>query len=367
MTSIRFRLRSLRERNNLSQEEVARRLGFKDRQTLSDLEVGIRKISPEELLKAADLFNVSVGFFTDPFELAGEGQFSWRQKNVDPAELDSFETKAGRWLAAYRYLSKLRGQSVNSQLLRVGLDEKSTYEDAQSEGEAISAALNLGEIPAERLAAVMEGELDTLVLYVDTVEGVSGAACQLRQLNAVFINRNEPSSRQTFDLAHEFFHLLTWESMPPKRIEGMNEDKVDRRVEQLAENFAGGLLMPARTIASIVAHTPLPKEDELAEWLVAVSETLKVSPSALMWRLVTLKYITKAAAQRIRDHAAFSVFARPRNMPCKRFSRRFVEVLGWGISSGHVSARRAALLLDTTLDDLSALFSEHGLETPFDL
>jgi DNA-binding XRE family transcriptional regulator len=42
-TSISWRLRALRERRNLSQEDLAQKLGFEDRQTLSDLELGGRK------------------------------------------------------------------------------------------------------------------------------------------------------------------------------------------------------------------------------------------------------------------------------------------------------------------------------------
>ncbi|MBD8633715.1 helix-turn-helix domain-containing protein [Oxalobacteraceae sp. CFBP 8755] len=368
MASIRLRLRSLREQRSLSQETVAKALGFKDRQTLSDLELGDRRISPQELIAASKFFGVRFDYFTDPFELAGEGRFSWRQKNATEEALNNFEAKAGSWLAAYRHLSKLQGKSVNSQMLRVALDEKSTFEDASLEGEAVGDALGLGDIPALKLASVMEEKLDTLVLYVDTVEGVSGAACQLRQLNTVLINRNEPTSRQVFDLAHEFFHLLTWESMPPKRIESDSESyRKENRVEQLAENFASGILMPERVLNKIIAHTPLPDEASIPEWLIIVADTLKVSPTALMWRLVNIKALPKATAGRIRDKSLFSAFSRKRGQRPPRFSKKFVGIIGWGIESGHVSVRRTASLLAMSIDDLAALFEEHNLVAPFAL
>jgi XRE family transcriptional regulator, fatty acid utilization regulator len=368
VTSIPFRIRSLRERHHLSQEEFAEKLGFKDRQTLSDIELGNRKISPEELLTAADILGVELKFFTDPFELAGEGQFSWRQKNVAPADLDAYEAKAGCWLAAYRYLSKLKGLTVNSQILRVALDRKSTFEEAALEGEVVGEALGLGETPAEGLASVFEDKLGTLVLYVDAVPGVSGAACQLKQLNTVLINRNEPLTRQAYDLAHEFFHLLTWEKMPPKRVECEKpQDNSEKRVEQLAENFAAGLLIPRKTISKIVANNPIPQEDGLGEWIITVADAMKVSPTAMMWRLVNLNYITKAAADRLTERHAFANGIRAKANLKARFSKHFVDVLGWGIEAGHISARRAASLLDTTVDDVAALFSEYQLNAPFDL
>jgi hypothetical protein len=50
-----------------------------------------------------------------------------------------------------------------------------------------------------------------------------------------------------------------------------------------------------------------------------------------------------------------------------RYGKRFVEVLAWAIDEGHVSARRAALLLETTVDGRRDLFAEHGLTAPFEL
>ena len=46
-------------------------------------------------------------------------------------------------------------------------------------GERFVAELSLGDIPANSLAEVMERQLGLLVLMVNAVEGVSGAACRL--------------------------------------------------------------------------------------------------------------------------------------------------------------------------------------------
>jgi predicted HTH domain antitoxin len=44
-----------------------------------------------------------------------------------------------------------------------------------------------------------------------------------------------------------------------------------------------------------------------------------------------------------------------------------MEVIALAIAQGQVSARRAADLLDMTLDDLENLCTNYGLEAPFDL
>ena len=78
------RIKALREERKLSQEELARMFGFKDRQTVSAIETGERRVSAEELLLAVERLGVSLDYFTDPFQLAGEGKFSWRR---DPRRL----------------------------------------------------------------------------------------------------------------------------------------------------------------------------------------------------------------------------------------------------------------------------------------
>lgn len=44
------------------------------------------------------------------------------------------------------------------------------------------------------------------------------------------------------------------------------------------------------------------------------------------------------------------------------FSRDFAEVLADGIDGGHVSVRRAAVLIGLTIEGLQELFEAHGVE-----
>ena len=50
-TTIRRRLQGLRESRSLNQAKLADVLGFKDRQTLSDIELGKRNVAPDELVR----------------------------------------------------------------------------------------------------------------------------------------------------------------------------------------------------------------------------------------------------------------------------------------------------------------------------
>lgn len=364
--AIKYRLQHLRQLHKLSQDALAKTLGFKDRQTLSQIETGERKLSSDEMIRAATVFGVSLDYFTDPFELAGEGHFSWRQSETPIHILDEFELKAGRWIAAYRHLSKLRGDIVNSSVRRVALNHKSSFEEAVAEGEAMGAALDLGQIPSKNLLIALQEKLDTLVLEVDTAAGLSGAACRLNQMNAIVINRNENRARRNYDLAHELFHLLTWDSMPPPRLDVVDPTEAKtRRIEKLADNFAAGLLMPTSLINRLIERSQLPKDQYLAEWLNSNAQVLGVSSKALQWRLVNMGALEKSdmvADELLRSNGDYSV-----QTPPAKFGKKFMEVIGWAMDEGHVSVRRTASLLNISIDELAELFSSHNLKSPYDL
>lgn len=360
------RIRALREELNLSQDDLARLFGFKDRQTVSAIETGERRVSAEELLLAVEKLGRPLEFFTDPFRLVGEGRFSWRQSNVPTVHLNSYERIAGRWIAAFRTIAPQVGRTAPLFRRALGLTRQSRFEDAMEAGERFAAELDLGDVPAERLVEVMERELGILVLMVDAkgFEGISGAACRLPELDVVLINRNEPAARRHFDLAHELFHILTWDAMPPEYAEEAREAG-GTRLEQLANSFAGAVLVPRDILARAGEWSGLSDEDLIVK-LKAVAAELQVSASALKWRLVALGKLKPARARSIAD-AALRQSRRKDEAKSPLLSRPFMEVLGLAIDQGRVSVRRAADLLDLTVEDLSELFAAHGVEPPADL
>ena len=354
------RIKALREARGWSQDDVARMLGFKDRQTVSAIETGSRRVTAQELLLATERLGAPLEYFTDPFRLEGEARFSWRQNGVPPERLDQYERTASRWIAAYRALANQVGRQTRLMRPSLGLTRRSRYEEAIEAGERFSVELGLGDIPAQRLAEVMEEALGILVLMVEAEEGISGAACRLPELDAVLIARREVEGRRHFDLAHELFHVLTWEAMPPRHVEEAKETGGDR-VEQLANNFAAALLMPAR-VAKRVRHWGQLDSDALVDRLNRVASEFEVTSSALRWRLVALGELPAARARAIpesalRNNGGAEDGARP-----PLFSKPFAEVLRMALEQGHVSARRAASLVDAGIEELPAMLAAHGVE-----
>ncbi len=355
---IGLRLKALREERDLTQDAIAGLLGFNDRQTVSAIETGDRKAKPVELAQLIERYGLDPDYFSDPFRLVGEGKFCWRQTRCAAAALNAYQDRAGRWLAAYRALTTAEERPGSRERRSLRLWENSTYEVACAEGERFVIDYDMGEVPATRLPHVMENEFGILVLMVDMDPGISGAACRLPELDAVLVNRSEPPGRRNFDLAHEFFHLLTWETMPPKRIEDVCETSKNR-VEQLANNFAAALLMPRRLLERFGEWTRV-GDAERAKRMQQVADHFQVSVSALHWRLVALRLLNKSAPM-VEVVSAGTEYLK--DTPAL-FSRTFLFVMAAGIEEGRISVSRTTKLLELSREALRSAFAAHGVLTP---
>src|SRR5258708_21712668 len=93
-TRLGARLRAVREQRGLSQDQLAELFGFNDRQTVSAIETGERRLSAAELILAVQKLGISLDDLVDPFRLTGEGRFSWRPTNLTPPPLGSLAAGA---------------------------------------------------------------------------------------------------------------------------------------------------------------------------------------------------------------------------------------------------------------------------------
>lgn len=370
------RVKALREGKGMRQDELATLLGLNSRQIVSQIETGTRRLTASELVAILDHFGETLERLTNPFLLMGKSSFSWRQHQVPRERLDAFESKAGEWIGAYRELNELRSRQPKL-LPNTRLTYASSFEDAAAVGERVAEQLELGDTPAFKLAEVMEDQLDILVLMVDAEPGISGAACQLPELSAVLINRQESFARRNSDLAHELFHILTWNEIKPAHVESSVQSwdiptkpkshnaKRDQRIEQLADNFAAALLMPPRSLDLIGK----PRGGQ-AQWLVEAAAFLGVSSRALKWRLVNsgrapelngLKEGDLVAAMQSRVDGNGSQELPP------LFSKRFIATIASGVEQGNLSGRRAAALLGLDQQLIGELCETYGLPRPVEL
>ena len=350
------RIKALRIERNLTQGDLARILGFNDRQTISAIETGSRRVTADELMNLAEKLSVPMEYFIDPFMLAGEGQFSWRHTYMKSTQLQTYERDASRLIATFRTLAPQVQHKLPLFRFELPLHRNSSYEEAAIAGERFAEYFKLGEVPAKRLMQIMENKLGVLILLVDLGKFVSGVVCRLPELDSVLINRHEVSGRRNFTLAHELFHILTWNMLPP--------NVRNKRVEQLSDNFAGAMLMPEASLARFGNWSELAGQS-LIRRLNEVANEMHVTAIALKWRLASLGKISFKIAQELPDEALRNNGRRRSlNDPAPLFSKRFLEVIALALEMGIISLRRIATTLELSIDDLENAFAEHDIVNP---
>lgn len=88
-TQLAARIVDLREKVNMSQSELAKRLGI-DKSSMNKIEKSTRKVSSEELDKIASIFNVSTDY------LLGRDPKEYDLKTADLADDDTIFTFEGK-------------------------------------------------------------------------------------------------------------------------------------------------------------------------------------------------------------------------------------------------------------------------------
>ena len=366
------RVKAARTDLNWHQKDLAKELGIKDRQTISQIEAGQRALKVEELMKLIEVTGKDADYFIDPFLVVGEARFAWRvgPDTTKPA-LDNFESKAGAYIGMYRCMLEDRGRNRSAVRQSLRLSKGSSYERAADLGEKLADELVLGEVPARNLAEKIEEKLDIPVFYVhmDKLgkgEKISGAVCHLEDMDAILVNRKESLGRRNFDLAHELFHVLTWDAMEPEHMESnVIEDRnggEQRKVERLADNFAAALLMPSAALDKAIGPVEH-KNYQNIEKLEKAADKLRVNPVALAFRLQNCGRIDRNQAS-ILTHQSGNLGAAKRPKP---FSKKLVKMLWQDLDEGTISARKAASTLNLDLEQLSSLFAQYDLPRPYDL
>jgi XRE family transcriptional regulator, fatty acid utilization regulator len=199
------------------------------------------------------------------------------------------------------------------------------------------------------------------------------------------LSRTAPTPKRNFALAHELFHLLTWETMAPQHTE---HGRLDARSkpEQLANAFALVLLMPGPTILAALTNKPAganeawPRSDAdstqtlTPRWLNDRARELQVTTEAYQLRLVQLAMLSKDRVDRNLD------WTRERKQPVadatlphpsgsvtdpRPFSEEFVRVLHAALKDKHLELDRAVQLLGLDEDEVADLFRLYQLEVPF--
>lgn len=353
------RIRIARTALDWTQDQLAAALGLPDRQTISTIESGERRVTADELVRLMAVLARPMEFFVDSDLIVEENFFSYRARRSSP-EIEGFEAKARKLLELNRRLRTVLRECPPPTFTGVrGLEKSSPIETAASLGERFHAALELGPRPAAKLREAIATNFHVLILEIDAPADVSGAACHLEDGDVILLNRLEPAHRKNYTLGHEFFHLLTWSEMPPAKADLEDWSAKKPKVEQLADAFTASLLMPAALVQKEWESLHGPEITRV----LAIARHFDVSGLAAYWRLVNCKLLRDPAREIARGDLSRREAA---DHTTQRLEKHFVERLWRALADGRMSVNLAAGLLEMTRPELNNVFAEHALPSPID-
>jgi Zn-dependent peptidase ImmA (M78 family)/transcriptional regulator with XRE-family HTH domain len=357
-------IRELRRQQKLTQQELADRLGVNHAQVISSIEKGERALKATELIKLAELLSVSPSAL-----LAGSlppaVQVAWRtigSEDVRSREEARFLNRCRR----YAFVEQINGVPHGRIPLAFELDtRRSSFEEVGVWANATRSVLAMGSIPALVLREVLENRWGVKILF-DHLEGGSAATARADFGDAILINASEVPWRRRYSLAHELFHLLTWERTRDVLLQRGGETK--GRVEQLADVFASCVLLPEET----VRHRFVPLGEGPRMWFsfFVMARELGVSTEALLWRLANLELIPSEIPQRYKTESRLSVLdkslGRAREPEEPKLPARYVHMAFRAYLEGKISIGKLAELMETTVGLLPRELAVYDLDMDSD-
>jgi len=360
------KIKSLRSSLGLTLEQASERLGYKNYQVLSSIESGERTLKASELSAISKIFHKDIGFFLSEQKPESEKLLiRWR----DCSNLEDCKEKEAEFLAYcdnYYDLEKRLNLEHKHSLDQINFDEADlkNYEKIKELAENRARQFELGSRPACALRKILEERTNVKVLFLELSGHGSAAAAMGNFGAAILINRMDPPGRRNYDLAHEMFHLITWDKFLGKEYSAGGDKYSD--LETTANVFASALLMPEVDIRREFDKKLRNDKISLVD-LVGMSQEFQVSIDALLWRLVNLKLLDRNPVSKLlkedRCHLeAVKDFSSTCN--CKEdeafLSERYIYLAVKAFKEGLISKSKLAAYLKINIGDVAQVLSKYG-------
>ncbi|HZN17270.1 MAG TPA: XRE family transcriptional regulator [Micromonosporaceae bacterium] len=300
------RLRAARAAVGLTQAQAAVELGV-SRPLLIAIERGTREPQPAELVKLAQIYGRSVSDLLRPTPppLAVSARFRTAFGDM-PGSGDLAGPVTQLEALADDYLDLLH----RAQERPPGRDTPAhsiEHLDAARAGEDIAleerSRLNLGDGPVPALREILEIEVGLRVFMIAMPGRVAGLFVFVEPLGGcVAVNKNHPTERQRWTMAHEHAHFLV--SRGRAEITSISTSRRYGEGERFADAFAANFLMPRSGLARRFHELKRGKGGKMtAAMLVQLAHAYRVSVQALTLRLEDLGLVRSGTWERLRDNS----------------------------------------------------------------
>jgi Zn-dependent peptidase ImmA (M78 family)/DNA-binding XRE family transcriptional regulator len=354
------RIRFFRKRSGFTQHELASQVGFKSKETISQIERGDREIKAWELAELSRILSADINDLLRDEKPDKNPAVLWRQSPKEQKKLK--ETLFLKRCRQYALLNEMSGRKSGMSFPQKSVDlGHLSFETAEQSAVEVRREFSLGDRPAQALESTLQNVFGVIIWYMDLGEG--SAASTIGPFGpAILMNSNEAPWRRHFNFAHELFHLITWKSIPPRLLN--NQPDLWNRVEKVANVFASSLLLPSESV-NLELNKYVKTDRVTYNDIIIIARDFGVSSEALLYRLLNMKRLKQATLDKILkdpifrkiDHSTMAPqWWQPLNIP-----ERFVRLAFVAYQMGKLSRVKLSEMLDTSLIDLPNILQEYGL------
>jgi len=326
------RLKIARETIGYTQKKVSELTGLGE-SSISEFENNEREPRFSQLSKLADVYKRSIDFFLND-SFPAEPIMLWRDGPINEEELKETEAEFRRLCQQYHKLELCTSDIRKAVFPQPDVVNPDQFNWPQAESFAIKVHndLCLGDIPSTSLKRILEERCHVKIFHLE-FNGSAVSTVSEEFGPAILLNNKNVSWRRNYDLAHELFHLLTWDMFRK------NSKEPSDKEERLADSFASKLLMPEESIhrriyAMIDEHgvVRLEQLDDLAR-------EFDVSLDAIVYRISTLFRIKKEDTKQYLDAAKkLALYHKPRESDrSERLPERYCDLAQRALRNGRLS------------------------------
>ena len=265
--------------------------------SISEFENNKREPKFSHLSKLADIYKKKIEFFLADKPII-EKVMLWRDKPISEEEMKKTEQEFYQLCEQYRDLEILMDEVKQSKLPVPDITEpeKFDYDQAELFAKEVQEKFRLGDVPISSLKQILEEIYHIKIFYLD-FPGSAISTVSEEFGPAILLNAKNKQWRRSYDLAHELFHLLTWNVFRSK------SKLKDGHENRLANAFASRLLMPEEPVKARVKAGINDKGQISLDRLYDIAREFDVSLIALIYRIASIYRFKKDETKKYIDSA----------------------------------------------------------------
>jgi len=364
-------IRERREELGLTQSRVAALAEIPAAQTISEIEKGRREVKAHELVRIAGVLHTNVDVLLGLRPAPKHARVLWR-RGTQPED----RTREAQLLERARRYAQLEewcGEPPAQPLPNVQFDPAvASWISVAALADQMRRLFDLGSIPAAALQRTLE-ESYGVKIFVEPLEGNQAGACVRFEFGAaVLLNGADPPWRRNFSLAHELFHLVTWDAIETAWEKGPRNEAGEpawyAQLEKFANAFASHILLPAESVIARI-KSQVQNGKITFHKLATVARDFEVSIEALLYRLCNLGQLERTTVDAALTSEELRRVTREVFRPLWRsvehwYPERFLKLAARAYQRGVVGKSVLAKYLEMTYAELETfdLGEPHGSE-----